>query len=125
MRIIDWSSDVCSSDRRNRMPSDVTGHLDHFQNGETVPIPQVVACTFPTGGQAPQRQQVCVAKILNVDVVPDATAVRGFVIVPVNRDMRTTSRRDLKNQGDEMGFGFMALAKPGFHVRAGSVEAAQ
>src|SRR3546814_18628229 len=35
-----------SPDQRNRQPSDVTGHLAHFQNGETVPLPQVVACTF-------------------------------------------------------------------------------
>src|SRR3546814_1048143 len=65
------------------------------------------------------------AEILDVNVIPNATAVSGFVVAPIDRDMRAAPRCNLQDQGDEVGFGLMALAKLSFRIPAGGVKLAQ
>ena len=75
--------------------------------------------------QVVQGQEVGVDEILHVDVVPDAGAVPGGIVVAVNRHMVPPSVGNLQNNGDQVGLRVMRLADLAGHMRAAGVEVPQ
>ena len=60
-----------------------------------------------------------------MDVIPDAGAVPGGIVVAVNRHMVPPSVGNLQNNGDQVGLRVMRLADLTGHMRAAGVEVAQ
>ena len=89
---------------------DLAAHLDHLADREAGPVAQVVdAVLAGTGG--PQRAQVRVGQVGDVDVVPDAGPVRGRVVVAEDLHRPALGRAG-QHVRDEMGLRVVPLAQP-------------
>ena len=85
----------------------------------------------PGGGfgfEGLQGKQVGVSQVGDVDVVANAGAVGGGVVVAVDADGLATAEGDVENQGNEVGFrlvGFAAGDAVGAFGSSGHIEIAQ
>ena len=76
-----------------------------------------------TGPTVLQGQKVGVGEIANVDVVPDAGAVRGGPVTAEDQDLRPPTGGDLQDQRNEVGLAGVPFPQTG--VGPGDVEVAQ
>src|SRR5690606_8669868 len=107
---------------RDRVAGDAAGALDHLADGEAVAVAEVADEVFAGGGGV-QGEQVGLGQVGDVDVVADAGAVGGGVVVAVDGDGRAAALGDLEDEGDEVGLGLVRCAVGA--VGAGDVEVAQ
>jgi hypothetical protein len=73
---------------RDFFAGDFLGGGDDFLHGNADAGAEVAAQGFPAGGQMIEREGMGVGEILDVDVIPDAGAVRSVVIGAENLDDR-------------------------------------
>ncbi len=88
------------NDHGNRAPGNAASRFDDLANGEPVSVAKIETPTRATRPQMLQGQKMRTAKIVYVDVVPDAGSIWGIIIVPINGDMRPTPGGDLQDQRD-------------------------
>ena len=72
-----------------------------------------------------QSQEMRLGQIVDVDVVADARAVFGGVIVPKYVDRLSLPKSGLQDQWDEVGFGAMVLAQLTFRICTSGIEVAK
>src|SRR4051812_19434116 len=126
---------VAGGDELRRVPAPPRPHLDRhggtgdlpdgvhdLLHGEAGAVAEVVDAVF-AGGRCRQGQQVRVGEVLDVDVVADAGAVRGRVVLAVDGEVVARARRDLQRDRDEVGLRGVPLAQA--EGGAGHVEVAQ
>lgn len=104
---------------------DAARGVDDLLHREAVAVAEVEGVAVAACGEAVQRQQVGLTQVADVDVVADAGAVGGVVVAAEHGDVGAAPGCCLQHQGDEVGFGLVALAQLAFGVGAGGVEVAQ
>ena len=107
--------------RRDGMSRNVAASLDHLHHREAEAVPQIVAPTALI--QRVQRQDVRLRQVADVDVVADAGAIGGGVVIAEDLDAFALAQGHLQRQRDEMRLGMMILAALG--RGASGVEVAQ
>ena len=60
-----------------------------------------------------------------MDIIPDAGAVRGIVIIAMNGNLRTDAKGGIENQRDQMRFRGTIFSRLALRVGAGSIEISQ
>ncbi len=112
---------------RDLAAGDPLDRLDHLVDREAAAVAQVADQVLARLRRV-QGQQVRVGQVRDVDVVADAGAVRGRVVVAVDRDVLALPERGLEDQRDQVRLRVVPLAErdPGrTAVRARDVEVAQ
>ena len=99
-------------DRGDGMTGDAARGFDHFKNRVTAAVAQIVAHKRPVN-QSSQRQHVRRRQVFDVDVVPDAGAVGGGIIIAENCNVLPLAERHLQDQRDQVCFRAMRLAATG------------
>jgi len=105
---------------RDWMTGDAASGINDFAHAEALSIAQVVdqwmkivdRCRCRSGGRFEriERQKMGVGEVGDVDIVADASAVRGGVIVAEDLDEVTAAEGDIKNQRDEVGLGLVGFS---------------
>lgn len=82
---------------------------------------------MPAGHGGGERQQVGAGQVLDVDVVADAGAVDGGVVVAEELEFLPAAGGDVEGDGDEVGLRVVPFAdgEAVAQVRPGDVEVAQ
>src|SRR5437016_3311216 len=92
---------------RNPPGRDLLARFDHLAHGVTVAIAEVVKAVI-AGREA---QNMRVRQINDVDVIPNARAVRRRVIRPINLAMPGLAQRHLQHIGYQVGLGTVMLTE--------------
>ena len=79
-----------------RVPRDVLDHGKHFANAVAATVAAVQCRGFAAAAQVGERLQMRVGQVLDVDVVTDAGAVRGWVVGAEDRHVRRSFRQRLR-----------------------------
>ena len=90
-----------------------------------LPVPRVTLEITPSSLQVRQRPQVRVPEVVHVDVVPDAGAVAGLVVVSEDHDLLPLAERDLEDQGNQVRLRAMVLPDPACGCCPRRIEVAQ
>src|SRR6476469_5520015 len=106
----------------NGVTGDLPAGLDDLSNREPCATAEVVDAVAAGLGVF-EGEQVCLGEVGDVDVVADAGAVGGRVVLAVDVDRRALTEGDLQDQRDEVGLGRVALTEAA--PRAGDVEVPQ
>ena len=72
-----------------------------------------------------QRRKMRLGQVLHVDVIPDAGAVGGGVMIPEDADVIPLAEGGFHHQRDEVGFGVVILADARLGIGAGGIKVAQ
>ena len=107
------------------MAGDLPGHVDDLLDGEAHSVAQVEHVVVPALQQIIQSQDMGLGQIGDVDIVPDAGAVLGGVVVAENGDLLPLAVGHLEDQGDQMGLRGVRLANGSGGMSAAGVEVPQ
>ena len=103
-------------------------HLFHgahdFPDAVTVTIPAIHGYGVAPGFQAPQGQDMRSGQVADVDVVPDAGAVRGRVVRTVNIQLPALSQGRFTGNLDQQGAIRRGLPDTALRIGARHVEIA-
>ena len=105
------------------MPGNAPRYFNHLPHAEALPCAEVVDQPAALGERI-QGKQVRRSQIEDVDVVPNAAAIRRRVVCSEDRNARTLSERYFQDEWNQVRFRRMVFAQ----VRAscsGCVEVAQ
>ena len=111
--------------RGDGVAGDAPGHVDDLLHREAHAVAQVEDIVLATLEQIVQGQDVGLGQVGNMDVVPDAGAVGGGVVVPEDAHVVPLAVGYLEDNGDQMGLGVVGLADGAGDVGAGGVEVPQ
>src|ERR1700730_9443749 len=103
-------------------PADRLGRGDHLSHRMTSADPKVQRRAFASGVKLFERAQMCVGKILDVNVIADAGTVCSRIIDAVDLDVRSLSEGRLQHQWDEVCFGLVTLADLAIGIGSGGIE---
>ncbi len=101
---------------------DAARGFDDLLDGEAVAVAEVVDHAVAVG-EGVEREDVSVGEVGDVDVVADAGAVGGEVVVAEDEDFVAAAEGDVEDEGDDVGLGFVGFAATGDGT--GDVEVAQ
>src|SRR5262249_31051563 len=102
--------------------SDLSGHGDHLAHTEAFAVSKVVDELIP-GGQRFESKKVCTCQVLHMNVVPDAGAIRRWIVGAEDGDGFPLSGSHLKDKRNQVRFRIMSLAQ--WSGRAGCVEVSE
>ena len=115
----------------NGVACDAAGRFNDFANAESMPVAEVVDEASVRGDIGVERfegEEVGVGEVGDVDVIADAGAVGGGVVVAVDADRLAATQGDIQDERDEVGFGLVIFAAAdaiGTFGGAGDVEIAK
>ena len=72
-----------------------------------------------------QSLYMCLGQIVYMDVIANACAIRGGIIIAKNSQLRSCPGRSLEGQRNQVGLGIMALADFATFIGAGGIKVAQ
>src|SRR3954466_3079271 len=87
----------------NRMAGNLAAGVDDLPHAVAAAGAQVEVNPL-SGSQCFERHEVGLGQIVNVDIVADATAVRGWIVVAENRDPLALAESDLEQVWNQMRF---------------------
>lgn len=99
--------------------------FNHFADAEALFAAQVEVVAFSALKQVFHGQYMGLGQVDDVDVVPDAGAVRGGVVGAVDGDVVPDTLGGFQDEGDQVGFGIVVLADVSALRSAGGVEVAE
>ena len=106
------------------LAGDLFHRPNQFQDRVAGSCTNVELVGIPTRQQVLHCQDVRLGKIVHVDVVADAGAVRGIVIVAEDGD-RLAGHHCIEHQRNQVGLRLVLLSKPALGIGARGVEVSQ
>ena len=104
---------------RNFASGDVLRYLDYFEDGKATAIADIESFAA-NAADFLQRANVGIGDVQHMDVVADASSIRGRVVRTEDIDIRQAAGSGVENPGNEMRFHAMML--PAISRGAGGVE---
>ena len=108
---------------RDRVAGHLAGRVDDLLVAVTVAVSEVVDLVLARPDRR-QGEQVGGGQVRDVDVVADAGAVRGRVVVAVQQQLVALPAGHLEDDGDQVAFRAVPLAKPAHRARGVEVPQA-
>jgi hypothetical protein len=109
---------------RDRMAGYLPGRVDDLLVAVAVAVAEVVDLVL-AGPDRRQGEQVGGGQVGDVNVVADAGAVRGRVVVAVQQQLVAPSAGHLEDDGDQVAFRAVPLAQPAHRARGVEVPQAR
>src|SRR5438067_2859744 len=108
--------------RWNVATGDLASDLDQIEHRPAAASANVYRRALAALQESVKREHVRVSEIADVDIIADAGAVRGRIVVAEDRECLALACRGVQQQRNGMGFGNMTFADLTFRIRAGRIE---
>jgi len=108
---------------RDRMAGHLAGRVDDLLVAVTVAVSEVVDLVLARPDRR-QGEQVGGGQVRDVDVVADAGAIRGRVVVAIQQQLVALPVGHLEDDGDQVAFRAVPLAEPAHRARGVEVPQA-
>ena len=107
------------------MAGHLPGCFNHLPDRKSDPVAQVEDITLPPLPEVPERPDVGLGQIRNMDIIPDAGAVRRIIVCSENGDVVPLPQRNLEDQRNQMGFRIMRFSDLSVWMGSAGIEIPQ
>ena len=103
-------------------PGDLPRSVYDLAHRKSFAVAEIEGIRLPASAKVLQGRDMGAGKVRHMDVIPDAGAVRGFVIGPEYGDVLPHAQGRVKDKGDQVRFRLMPFPHVAIRVRTGCVE---
>ena len=111
--------------RRDLFSGYPAGRIDYLFYWIAVPVSQVVLSLTRAIQQSLQGKEMCLCKVIDMDVIPDAGPVFRGVIISININFTPLSQGRLKDQRNQVSLRVMILSDFTIRISARCIEISQ